>query len=99
MVEFLLEQQAGIRIEQLGDADGRRMGAMDRAEGVLNEEVLALGERARERWVVRLLAGIEARVLEHGERPVEELAQPGFNRAYGELRVPSPSAGRGASRP
>ena len=50
---------------------------MRRAEGVVDEEVAALGELARELRVVLRLAGVEARVLEHLDPLVrQERAQP-----------------------
>ncbi len=50
---------------------------MGRAEGVVHVEVAAVGELAREALVVRRLAGVEARVLEHVDALVrQELAQP-----------------------
>src|SRR5205085_4913018 len=54
---------------------------------VLDEEILPLGELAREGGIVRRLARIEARVLEHGERAVVELAQPRLDGPHREGRI------------
>ncbi len=65
VLQLLEQQQPGVGGQQLGDADGRRVRAMRRAERVVDEQVAALRELARERGIVLRLAGVEARVLEH----------------------------------
>jgi hypothetical protein len=53
------------------------MRAVGRAEGVVHVDVAAVGELAREALVVRRLAGVETRVLEHIDALVrQKLAQP-----------------------
>ena len=84
-LQLLLEQEPGVRREQVGDADGRRVRAVRRAERVVDVEVAAVGELAREPGSFARLARVEARVLEHLDALVrEQLAQP---RAHGLHRV------------
>ena len=101
VLELLLEQEAGVRGQQMRDRLGRRMRAMRRAERVVDVEIAAVGELARERLVVLRLARIEARVLEHAHAFVgQQLAQAGVDRLASSTS-PDPrrsSAVRGASR-
>ena len=55
----------------LGDADGRGVRAMRRAEGVVHVDVRVRRERRRERRVVGFLFRVEAQVLEQ-----DDLARP-----------------------
>ena len=64
------------------------MGAMGRAKRVVHVEVGPLGELAREGRIVFGLAGMEARVLEHGDALiVHECAQVRLDRLQRERRV------------
>src|SRR5258708_20565104 len=64
------------------------MRAMRGAERIVDEEVAAGGELARERLVVLGLARVEARVLEHAQALVgQELAQAALDRLQRILRV------------
>ena len=75
-LELLLQQQARVGGQQLGDADGGRVRAVRRAEGVVHVEVHARRQLARELRVVPGLARVEAGVLEHAHARVgEQLAQ------------------------
>ena len=59
---------------------------MDGAERILDEQVVAVGQLARELRVVGGLPRVEARVLEHRELAVEQLPQPlldGLHRVRG----------------
>src|SRR2546421_3009311 len=78
LCQFPLEQEARVRREQLRDADGRCVRAMNGAERVLDEEVVRVRELARERWIVLRLAGIEPSVLEHLEAIVAHCAGQRF---------------------
>ena len=77
------EQQPRVGGQQAGDALGRGVRAMRRAEGVVHVEVAALGELAGEALVVLRLARVEARVLEHvGSRSSrQQLGEPRPRRA------------------
>jgi hypothetical protein len=64
------------------------MRAMHRAERVVDIEVAAVGELAREALVVRRLARVEARVLEHVDALVrQEFSQPRRDRRHRVLRA------------
>ena len=77
VLELGEQEQPGVGGQQLRDADRRGMRAVRRAEGVVDEEVAALGQLTRELGIVRRLAGVEARVLEHLDPLVrQERAQP-----------------------
>ena len=54
------------------DPLGRRVGAMRGAEGVVDVDVAEGREPARERRIVRLLARLEAHVLEHPDVAVAQ---------------------------
>ena len=63
--ELLLEQQTGIRGEEMSHAFGRRVGAVRGSERIVDVEVEAGRELLRERRVVLLFLRVEANVLEH----------------------------------
>ena len=63
-VDLALHEQAGVGRQELGDADGRGVRAVGRAEGVVDVDVGVRGELRRELRVVGLLLGVEAQVLE-----------------------------------
>ena len=77
LLQLALEQQARVGRQQLGDADCRGVRAMNRAEGVLDEQLVVVCQPPRELGVVGRLARVEARVLEHVEPLVgQQLPQP-----------------------
>ena len=63
-LELAAQQVAGCSGQELGDADDRGVRAVDGAERVVDVDVRERRERRGERRVVRLLAGMEAQVLE-----------------------------------
>ena len=67
LLQLALEQQAGVGGQDLRDADGGGMRAMCGAEGVVHVEIEAVRELAGEVRIVRLLAGVEARVLQDAD--------------------------------
>ena len=86
--ELALEEQPRVGRQQLRDADRRRVRAVDRAERVLDEQLVVVREPPREVRIVRRLARVEARVLEHVESLVgEKLAQAPRNRGHRESGV------------
>ena len=88
MLELGEQQQSGVGRQQVRDGLGRGVRAMRRAERVVDVEVAAVGELAREALVVRRLARVEARVLEHVDALVrQELAQPRCDRRHRVLRA------------
>ena len=92
VLELGLEQQAGVGGQEAGDALRRRMGAVRRAERVVDVEVPPVRQLTRVHRVVRRLAGVEARVLEDGDAVVgQQLAGAGPRPA------PSRTPGRGLS--
>src|SRR5256885_13155750 len=77
MLELGEQEQAGVRREQVRDALRRGVRAVRRAERVVDVQVAALRELAREALVVLRLPWVEARVLEHVDALVrQELSQP-----------------------
>ena len=99
-LQLPLEQEASVGGQQVRDRLGRAVGAVRRAEGIVDVEVTAVGELAREALVVLGLAGVEARVLEHVDPLVrKERAQVLGDRLRSGSRDRRPSAGRGESRP
>ena len=100
LLELPLQQEPGVGREQLRDAVGRGVRAVRRAESVVDEEVGAVGELAPNSRVVRRLARVEARVLEHADPLVAGAARASRARDRASSRTPgpAPSAGRGASR-
>jgi hypothetical protein len=72
LLQLPLEEQARISRQKPGDRDGRRVGAVGRAERVVDVEVAVIGELTRERAVVLRLTRVETRVLEHGDPIVRE---------------------------
>ncbi len=62
--EFGLQRAPGEGGEHMGDAFGRGMRAVRHREGVVDVDVAEASELGDEGRVVRLLAGVEARVLE-----------------------------------
>ena len=99
VLELGEQEQAGVGGQELRDADRRGVRAVRRAEGVVDEEVAALGELAGELGIVLRLAGMEARVLEHLDPLVRRGASAGARAPARSGRPgPRPSAGRGASR-
>ena len=98
-LELLLEEQPGVRGQQVRDALGRRVRAMRGAERVVHVQIHPLGQPLRRLRVVRRLARVEARVLEHRDAVVVERARAAApRRAPSRTPDPGPSAGRGASR-
>ena len=100
-LELALEQEAGVGGQEMRDALGRGVRTVRRAERVVDVEVAALGELAREALVVRRLARVEARVLEHvdalvGQSSSRSRAATGAIAYF--ARSSSSSAGRDASR-
>ena len=88
LLQLALQQQAGIRREQMRDRLRGCMCAMRGAERVVDVEVASVGQLARELRVVLRLARMEARVLENGDaRIVHERAQMLFDRLQREGRV------------
>ena len=63
-LELAAQQVAGCSGQELGDADDRGVRAVDGTERVIDVDVRERRERRGERRVVRLLAGMEAQVLE-----------------------------------
>ena len=59
-----LEEQAGVRRQNVRDPLGRRVRTMRRAEGVVHVRVERGGEGLRERRIVALLLGMEADILQ-----------------------------------
>ena len=72
MLQLCEQQQPRVGGQDLGDADCRCMRAVRGAEGVVDEEVAALGQLPREFGVVLRLPGVEARVLEQLDPLVPE---------------------------
>ena len=60
---------------------------MRRTEGVLDEQIVAVGERLGEGGIVARFTAIEARVFEHCEGAREQLAQADLDRFHREARV------------
>ena len=60
---------------------------MNRTESVLDEQIVAVGQRPGEDWIVARLTAIEARVFEHGQRAREELAQPDLDGFHRQARI------------
>ena len=88
MLQLGEQQQSGVGRQQVRDGLGRGVRAMRRAERVVDIEVAAVGELAGEALVVRRLARVEARVLEHVDALVrQELAQPRRDRSHRVLRA------------
>ena len=88
MLELGEQQESGVGRQQVRDGLGRGVRAMRRAERVVDVEVAAVGELAREALVVRRLARVEARVLEHVDALVrQELSQPRRDRRHRVLRA------------
>ena len=88
MLELVEQQQPGVGGQEVGDGLRRGVRAMRRAERVVDVEVAAVGELAREALVVGRLARVEARVLEHVDALVgQELAQPRRDRRHRVLRA------------
>ena len=69
--DLALHQQPGVGRQELGDPDGRGVGAVGRPEGVVDVDVRVRRQLLGELRVVLLLLGVEAQVLEE-----EELARP-----------------------
>ena len=65
LAHLALEQQPGVAGQQMGDALGRRVGAMRCAEGVVDVHVGQPGERRGQLGIVARLPRLEAAVLEH----------------------------------
>ena len=78
LLELALEQEAGVGREQVRDPLGRGVRTMRRAERVVHVQVGLGGELLRQCGVVRRLARVEPRVLEHTHALVgsEQLEQP-----------------------
>ena len=71
-LDLALHQQPGVGRQELGDADGRGVGAMGGPERVVDVDVARTTASAcGELRVVRLLLGVEAQVLEE-----QHLARP-----------------------
>ena len=88
MLELGEQQQSGVGRQQVRDGLGRGVRAVRRAERVVDVEVAAVGELAREALVVLRLARVEARVLEHVDALVrQELSQPRRDRRHRVLRA------------
>ncbi len=64
VADLALHEQAGVGRQELGHADGRGVGAVGRAEGVVDVDVAVARQRRRELRVVGLLLVVEAEVLE-----------------------------------
>ena len=79
VVDFLLHQVAGgLDRDEIGDADDGGVGPMARTEGVVDEDVDALGQLAGELGVVLLLFLVEPDVLEQERLALAEAPlQPG----------------------
>src|SRR5919198_706424 len=102
-LDLALQQQAGRTRQQAGDALGRRVRAMRRAERVVDIGVGERGQPLGQLGVVLRLARLEADVLEHHDVAVghvievlckrhlgaQQLAEPLGYRAQRELRVAS----------
>ena len=87
-LQLLLEEQPRVRGQQPRDALGRRVRPMRGAEGVVDEQVPAFGEPTGRLGIVRRLARIEPRVLEHLDALVrKELAEPRGDRRDRERRI------------
>src|SRR5207253_8572200 len=71
--DLALEQAPGGAREQVRDALGARVRAMRAAERVVYIDLGEVGQRARKRWIVARLAGLEADVLEHQQLAGREL--------------------------
>ena len=77
VLELGEQEQPRVGGQQLRDALGRGVRAVRRAERVVDVEVAAVRELAREGRVVRRLARVEARVLEHLDALVRRAARAG----------------------
>ena len=103
LLELALEQEAGVGGKPVGDPLGRRMGAVGRAEGVVDVDLGELGKVGRQLGVVVGLAGLEAAVLE--QQDPSRLQRPGHRRRPladdlgGELDLAPRSAPRAARPP
>ena len=90
-LELPLEQEAGVRGQELRDPDRGRVRAVRRAEGVVDEQVEVVGELPGELGIVLRLARVEARVLEDADPLVgQQLPQPlldGLHRERGVLAL------------
>ena len=79
-LDLALHQEPGIGRQELGDADGRRVGAMGRPERVVDVDVGVGGERGGEGRIVLLLLDMEAQVLEQehlaGSEALDRVLRP-----------------------
>jgi hypothetical protein len=88
VLQLGFEQQAGVGGKEMSDSFGRRVRAMGRAKGVVDVEIAAVRQLARERVVVLRLAWIKARVLEHVNAFVkQQLVQPVLHGRHRILRA------------
>ena len=77
ILQFLFhEQSGGGFLHELGDADGGGVGAMRRAEGIVDVEVGELGELPGEFLVVVFFFGVEAQVFEQQRLAFFQLEWP-----------------------
>jgi hypothetical protein len=76
--QLTFEQQPRVGRQELCDSDRRRVRAMHRAEGVLDEEIVGIGEVSCECRIVLRLPGIEAGVLEDSQTVVRQQRQQAF---------------------
>ena len=78
LLELALEQEAGVGRKQVRDPLGRGVRTMRRSERVVHVQVGLGGKLLRQCGVVRRLARVEPRVLEHTHAIVgsEQLEQP-----------------------
>jgi hypothetical protein len=67
VLELVEQQQPGVRGQEMGDGLGRRVRAMSRAERIVDVEIRVVRELPGESGVIRRLAGMEARVLDHAK--------------------------------
>ncbi len=90
-LDLALHQQPGVGRQELGDADGRGVRAMGRAEGVVDVDVGVRGQGGRERRIVLLLLDVEAQVLEQehlaGPEPLDRVLRPDPERVAGDRHV------------
>ena len=63
----MLHQESDIRRQVGGNADGAGVGTVRRTECIVHEDIAIRGEPLRKRWIVALLTGVEAHVLEQKE--------------------------------
>ena len=102
-LDLALHEQAGIGGQQLGDADRRGVGAVGRAECVVDVELGVVGQRLREGRVVLLLLDVEAEVLEQQRlarpQPLDGVLGAEPERVAGARDVRAGGAGSGARRP